>query len=51
MEWPPGSKKIRQFPEVDRGGWFALALARMKILRVKAPYWKNYSRHCRRADV
>jgi predicted NUDIX family NTP pyrophosphohydrolase len=37
MEWPPGSKKIRDFPEVDRGGWFALATAREKILTNQNP--------------
>jgi predicted NUDIX family NTP pyrophosphohydrolase len=37
MEWPPGSKKIREFPEVDRGGWFALATARQKILPGQSP--------------
>jgi len=38
MEWPPGSKKIREFPEVDRGGWFALATAaRQKILTGQSP--------------
>jgi predicted NUDIX family NTP pyrophosphohydrolase len=38
MEWPPGSKKIQEFPEVDRGGWFALATAaRQKILTGQSP--------------
>ena len=37
MEWPPGSKKIREFPEVDRGGWFALATARHKIHAGQSP--------------
>ncbi len=32
MEWPPKSGKTRDFPEVDRGGWFTLAEARTKIL-------------------
>lgn len=32
LEWPPRSGNARQFPEVDRGGWFALAAARDKIL-------------------
>ena len=31
MEWPPGSGRLRAFPEVDRGEWFALAAARDKI--------------------
>jgi predicted NUDIX family NTP pyrophosphohydrolase len=31
LEWPPHSGRIRAFPEVDRAGWFALAVAREKI--------------------
>jgi predicted NUDIX family NTP pyrophosphohydrolase len=37
MEWPPGSKKIREFPEVDRGGWFELGMARKKIITSQSP--------------
>jgi predicted NUDIX family NTP pyrophosphohydrolase len=33
LEWPKGSGKIREFPEVDRAGWFALPLARRKLLK------------------
>lgn len=33
IEWPPRSGKIREFPEVDRGGWFDLAAARQKLLQ------------------
>jgi predicted NUDIX family NTP pyrophosphohydrolase len=32
MEWPPRSGRMQEFPEVDRGGWFALDGARQKIL-------------------
>jgi predicted NUDIX family NTP pyrophosphohydrolase len=32
LEWPPRSGKHREFPEVDRGGWFGLEHAREKIL-------------------
>ena len=31
MEWPPRSGKMREFPEVDRAAWFALAEARGRI--------------------
>lgn len=31
MEWPPRSGRQREFPEVDRAGWFALDDARRKI--------------------
>jgi len=33
MEWPPGSGRSAQFPEVDRGGWFAREPALLKIVR------------------
>jgi predicted NUDIX family NTP pyrophosphohydrolase len=36
MEWPPGSGKRKQFPEVDRAGWFSVDLARNKILKGQA---------------
>jgi len=31
LEWPPGSGKKKDFPEVDRGAWFDLPGARIKI--------------------
>jgi predicted NUDIX family NTP pyrophosphohydrolase len=31
MEWPPRSGKMREFPEVDRAGWFSPADARLKM--------------------
>ena len=31
LEWPPRSGRIQSFPEVDRAGWFDLAVAREKI--------------------
>jgi predicted NUDIX family NTP pyrophosphohydrolase len=31
MEWPPRSGVQREFPEVDRAGWFALDEAREKL--------------------
>jgi predicted NUDIX family NTP pyrophosphohydrolase len=38
MEWPRGSGRVREFPEVDRGGWFDLALAKRKILKGQLPF-------------
>lgn len=37
LEWPPRSGNLRQFPEVDRAGWFAPAEARVKLLRGQLP--------------
>jgi predicted NUDIX family NTP pyrophosphohydrolase len=31
VEWPPRSGRMREFPEVDRAGWFTLAQAREKL--------------------
>ena len=33
MEWPKGSGTMREFPEVDRVGWFAVTQARTKLLK------------------
>lgn len=38
MEWPRGSGKMREFPEIDRAGWFRLDAAREKILKGQAPF-------------
>jgi predicted NUDIX family NTP pyrophosphohydrolase len=32
LEWPPGSGVEREFPEVDRAGWFGLEAARRKLV-------------------
>ena len=32
MEWPPRSGKQQEFPEADRGGWFAMPAAREKLI-------------------
>lgn len=31
LEWPPRSGRTREFPEVDRAGWFGLDEAREKL--------------------
>jgi predicted NUDIX family NTP pyrophosphohydrolase len=31
LEWPPGSGRMQQYPEADRGAWFSLPDARAKI--------------------
>jgi predicted NUDIX family NTP pyrophosphohydrolase len=33
VEWPRGSGTLREFPEVDRVGWFSVAHARVKLLK------------------
>ena len=31
MEWPPKSKKMQSFPEIDKAAWFSVAEAKIKI--------------------
>jgi predicted NUDIX family NTP pyrophosphohydrolase len=31
MEWPPRSGKKKQFPEIDRAGWFSVDEAKQKL--------------------
>lgn len=33
LEWPRGSGKFKEFPEIDRVGWFPVAQARLKLLK------------------
>jgi predicted NUDIX family NTP pyrophosphohydrolase len=33
LEWPKGSGRTQEFPEVDRVGWFPVAQARTKLLK------------------
>jgi predicted NUDIX family NTP pyrophosphohydrolase len=36
LEWPPRSGRMREFPEVDRAGWFSLEEAREKLNAAQA---------------
>ncbi|MGD0618686.1 MAG: NUDIX domain-containing protein [Bryobacteraceae bacterium] len=38
MEWPKGSGRIQEFPEIDRGEWFTIDDARRKILKGQAGF-------------
>ena len=31
IEWPPKSGKMKDFPEIDKAGWFAIAEAKLLI--------------------
>ena len=42
MEWPPGSGRTAQFPEVDRGGWFDRAQALAKITSGQRPLLEKF---------
>lgn len=37
IEWPPKSGKYQEIPEMDRGDWFSIATAQVKIRPVQRP--------------
>ena len=37
LEWPPRSGIMREFPEVDRAGWFTIVDARRKLIAGQRP--------------
>jgi predicted NUDIX family NTP pyrophosphohydrolase len=38
LEWPPRSGTMREFPEVDRFGWFTLKEARTKLVQAQTDF-------------
>jgi predicted NUDIX family NTP pyrophosphohydrolase len=38
LEWPKGSGRVREFPEVDRVEWVPVDRARHKLLRGQVPF-------------
>ncbi|HLI11866.1 MAG TPA: NUDIX domain-containing protein [Alphaproteobacteria bacterium] len=50
LEWPPRSGRFREFPEVDRAGWFDLPTARRKLLKSQLPLLDQLEALLRRAD-
>ncbi|MBY8881770.1 NUDIX domain-containing protein [Actinacidiphila acidipaludis] len=45
LEWPKGSGTLREFPELDRVGWFGLAPAREKIVKGQRPFLDRLAEH------
>ena len=37
MEWPKGSGNTKEFPEIDRVGWFSITEATVKLLKGQRP--------------
>jgi predicted NUDIX family NTP pyrophosphohydrolase len=37
LEWPRGSGKLREYPEIDRVAWLSVTQARSKLLRGQQP--------------
>ncbi len=44
MEWPPGSGRTGEFPEIDRVEWFDLAEARRRIKETQAAFLDRLER-------
>lgn len=45
MEWPPGSGRTIEVPEVDRVGWYALGAAREAIVESQRPFLDRLEAH------
>ena len=47
IEWPPGSGRIEEFPEIDRVAWFGLKKGRVKIKGAQEPFLDRLDRATR----
>ena len=45
LEWPRGSGKLREFPEIDRVAWLSVPEARLKLLKGQQPLLDQLARH------
>jgi predicted NUDIX family NTP pyrophosphohydrolase len=45
MEWPKGSGKMQEFPEIDRAQWFPFPIARQRILKGQIPFLERLAKH------
>jgi predicted NUDIX family NTP pyrophosphohydrolase len=45
LEWPRGSGKIREFPEIDRVAWLSMPEARLKLLTGQRPLLDRLEEH------
>jgi predicted NUDIX family NTP pyrophosphohydrolase len=43
MEWPRGSGRVTEFPELDRVEWFTLEQARGKLVAGQRPFLDRLS--------
>lgn len=49
LEWPPRSGRVRDFPEIDRIGYFELPAARIKIIAYQRPLLRELEEILREA--
>jgi predicted NUDIX family NTP pyrophosphohydrolase len=45
VEWPRGSGRLREFPEIDRAAWFDTMTARRKLVRGQVPFIDALENH------
>ena len=45
MEWPKGSGQLREFPEVDRVGWFPLEAAAARLVAAQRVFLDRLAAH------
>lgn len=48
LEWPPRSGNRKEYPEVDRAGWFALEIAKRKIVPGQMGFLKELQQRLER---
>lgn len=51
MEWPRGTGKMQEFPEVDQAQWFEIAHARVKLLKGHVPFLDRLVAHLQQQGV
>jgi predicted NUDIX family NTP pyrophosphohydrolase len=51
IEWPPRSGRTMYVPEIDRAAWFAIPLAREKILASQRPFLDRLEMLCSGASL
>jgi predicted NUDIX family NTP pyrophosphohydrolase len=47
LEWPPRSGRMQAFPEIDRADWFAVAVARSKLVKGQVVFLDRLLEHLR----
>ena len=51
MEWPRGSGRVQEFPELDRFLWFTVAAARDAVFERQRPFLDRLARAAGRCDA
>jgi predicted NUDIX family NTP pyrophosphohydrolase len=51
LEWPPHSGNRKDYPEVDRAGWFALEIAKRKIVPGQMGFLKELQQRLERDEA